>query len=146
MTCHQLNPNQSNPSLNPISQPKPRSREERTKFRLTPSHGTELEDVGGNVDVEDLDECEVHVDGLQAHPGERGEQEVVQRCSGGYAQPVVGEGREPGVEKEKHAQPQQGGRQVDEYLGWVVSTQLPEVSKNNNNQEQKDKWQARDSI
>lgn len=129
MKCHQLNPDQSNPSLNPISQPKPRSGEEHTTFHLTPSHSTELEDVGGNVDVEDLDEREVHVDGLQAHPGERGEQEVVQRCSGGYAQPVVGERREPGVEKEEHAQPQQGSRQVDEYLGRVVSTQLPDVSK-----------------
>lgn len=41
------------------------------------------------------------------------------------AQAVVGEGGEPGVQEEEHAQPQQGGRQVDKNLRGVVSTQLP---------------------
>lgn len=67
--------------------------------------------------------------GFQAHPREGGQQEVVQRCSGGNAQTVVGEGREPRVEKENHAQSQQSGRQIDEYLRWVVPAQLSEVHK-----------------
>ena len=62
------------------------------KLCLTPSYSAELEDVGRNIDVEDLDQGEVHVYGLQAHPGERSQQEVVQHCSSGNAQTVVEEG------------------------------------------------------
>lgn len=94
---------------------------------LTPSGSTELEHVGRNVDIEDLDQCKVHVHSLKAHPCEGGQQEVVQCCGSSNAQAVVGEGWEPGVEKEDHAQPQQGSWQVDEYLRRVVLTQLPEV-------------------
>lgn len=61
-------------------------------FCLTPSYNAELEDVRRDIDVEDLDQGEVHVDGLQAHPGERGQQEVVQCCCGGDAQAIDGEG------------------------------------------------------
>lgn len=65
--------------------------------------------------------------GLQGHPGERGQQEIVQRGSGGDAQTVVGEGGEPRVQKEEHAQPQQGSGQVSEDLRRVVATQLSRV-------------------
>lgn len=40
---------------------------------LTPSDSTKLEHVGGNVDVEDLDQCKVHVHSFQAHPHEGGQ-------------------------------------------------------------------------
>lgn len=63
--------------------------------------------------------------GLQAHPGERGQHEVVEQGRRGDAQAVVGEGREPRVEQEHHAQAQQGDRQVDEDLRRVVATDLP---------------------
>lgn len=115
-----------NTLLNSTTQSKPN---ETFFFCLTPSNSAKLEYVGGNVDVEDLDQSVVHVHCLQTHPGERGQQEVVQRGSSGDAEAVVGEGREPGVDEEEHVQPQQGSRQVDEYLGRVVLTQLPEEFK-----------------
>lgn len=65
---------------------------EYLKCCLTPSYSTELQDVGWNIGVEDLDQGKVHVHSLQAHPGEGGQQEVVQRCSSGNAHTVIGEG------------------------------------------------------
>lgn len=81
--------------------------EKLLEFTLTPSHSTALDDVKGDKGVEDLDQCEVHVHSLQSHPGERCQQEVVQCCSSEDAQAIVGEGREPGVEKEDQAQAHQ---------------------------------------
>lgn len=75
--------------------------------------------------MEDLDQGQVHVEGLQAHPGEGGQHEVVEHGRRGDAQAVVGEWREPGVQQEHHAQAQQGEWQVDEDLGWVLSPHLP---------------------
>lgn len=40
---------------------------------LTPSYGAEFEHVEGKIGVEDPDQRQVHVDGLQAHPGEGGQ-------------------------------------------------------------------------
>lgn len=48
------------------------------------------------------------MDSFQAHPGEGGQEEVVEHSRRGDAQAVVGERREPGVEQERHAQAQQG--------------------------------------
>lgn len=50
---------------------------------LTPSDKAELEDVSAYVGVEDFDQSDVHVDGLQPHPGEGGQQEVVQEDGDG---------------------------------------------------------------
>lgn len=50
---------------------------------LTPSDEAELEDVSAYVGVEDFDQSDVHVDGLQPHPGEGGQQEVVQEDGDG---------------------------------------------------------------
>jgi len=55
------------------------------KFTLTPSYCTKLEDIIVHVGIEHLDQCEVHVYRLQAHPGEGGQQEIVEGCSGGDA-------------------------------------------------------------
>ena len=92
---------------------------------LTPSHDAELEHVRGHVDVEDLDQGQVHVDSLQAHPGEGGQQEVVQGAGHAHTQAVHGPGGQPGVEQEHHIEGEQRQRQVDEDLGGVVTTQLP---------------------
>lgn len=62
---------------------------------------------------------------LQAHPGERGQQEVVQCGSHRHTEPTVAKGREPGVDQENHVELQQRQRQVDEDLGWIVSAELP---------------------
>lgn len=50
---------------------------------LTPSNKAELEDVSAYVGVEDFDQSDVHVDGLQPHPGEGRQQEVVQEDGDG---------------------------------------------------------------
>ena len=65
---------------------------------LTPSHDAELEHVRGHVDVEDLDQGQVHVDSLQAHPGEGGQQEVVQEHRHRHAQPIGVHAGEPAVQ------------------------------------------------
>lgn len=64
---------------------------------LTPSDDAELEDVSAYVGVEDLDESDVHVDGLQPHPGEGGQQEVVQEDGHGQTQPFGVQARQPAV-------------------------------------------------
>lgn len=96
-------------------------------LNLTPSHCTEFKDVRRYIGVEHLDQCEVHVHSLEAHPGERSQQEIVQGRGSADAQAIVGEGWEPGVQKEEHAQPQQRSWQVDENFRWIVLTQLPSV-------------------
>lgn len=97
---------------------------------LTPSQDTELEDVRGHVDVEDLHQCEVHVDGLQPHPGEGGQQEVVQQGRCGHTQAVHAPGGQPGVDQKDQVQAQQRQGEVDEDLRGVVSPELPEEGKN----------------
>lgn len=92
---------------------------------LTPSNGAELEHVRRDVDVEDLDERQVHVHGFQAHPREGGQHQVVLDGSRGDGQALAVEGREPGVEQEQQVEAQQGSRQVDEDLCGVVAAQLP---------------------
>lgn len=53
---------------------------------LTPSHDAKLEDVSPDVGVEDLDQGNVHVDGLQAHPGEGREKKKMQKNSNCHTQ------------------------------------------------------------
>jgi len=68
------------------------------RSELTPSHEAELEDVSADVGVEDLDQGDVHVERLQPHPGEGGEQEVVQQHGGGQAQPIGSQAGQPAVQ------------------------------------------------
>lgn len=93
---------------------------------LTPSHSTELEDVRRYVDIEDLDQSEVHVNSLQSHPGEGGQEEVVQRGGCSHTQSVQAPGGQPGVEQEDQVQAQQGQGEVDEDLRGIVPAKLPE--------------------
>lgn len=65
---------------------------------FTPADDAELEDVSAYVGVEDLDQSDVHVDGLQAHPGEGGQQEVVQQHGHGQAQPAGVQAGQPPVQ------------------------------------------------
>ena len=102
----------------------PSAKESKYIF-LTPAKDAELSNVGGHIDIEDLDQGKVHVDGLQAHPSEGGQQEVVERGSSRDAQSVAVEGRQPGVEQEHQVQSKQGQGQVDQDFRGVVSAQLP---------------------
>lgn len=104
---------------------KVRPRPQRTWEGLTPSHGAELQDVSADVGVEDLDQSYVHVDGLQPHPGEGGQQEVVQEDGGGRAQAgAVHHAGQPAVQQEDHVEAQQGRAEVHQDLGRVVSPQF----------------------
>lgn len=73
---------------------------------FTPADDAELEDVSAYVGVEDLDQSDVHVDGLQAHPGEGGQQEVVQQHGHGQAQPAGVQAGQPSVQQEHHVEEQ----------------------------------------
>lgn len=95
--------------------------------RLTPTQSTELEDVRGHVDVEDFDKCEIHVNGLQSHPGEWRQEEVVQGGRYSHAETVQTPGRQPGVDQKHQVQAQQRQGEVDEDLRGVVSTKLSET-------------------
>lgn len=94
---------------------------------LTPAHRAELEDVSADVGVEHLDQSDVHVHGLQPHPGEGGQQEVVQQDGHAAAQPGAVEARQPAVQQEDHVEEQQRRAQVHQDLGGVVAPQLPVV-------------------
>lgn len=65
---------------------------------LTPTDDAELEDVSPHVGVKDFDQSDVHVDGLQTHPGEGGQQEVVQEAGHGLTQPIVFQAGQPTVQ------------------------------------------------
>lgn len=91
---------------------------------LTPSDDAELEDVSAYVGVEDFDQSDVHVDGLQPHPGEGGQQEVVQKDGHGEAQPLAVQARQPAVQQEDHVEEQQGRAEVHQDLGGVVAPQF----------------------
>lgn len=101
------------------------ARQSQPSPSLTPSDGAELQHVRRDIGVEDLDQREVHVHGLQAHPHEGGQDQVVQGGGRGHGEAVAGEGGEPGVEEEEQVEAQQGKRQVDEDLRGVVAAQLP---------------------
>lgn len=96
------------------------------KSELTPSNDAELEDVSAYVGVEDLDQSDVHVNGLQAHPGEGGQQKVVQKDSRRRAQPLVFDhGGKPPVQQEDNVEEQQRRAEVHQDLRWIISSQLP---------------------
>lgn len=61
------------------------------KCFLTPSYNTELEDIRGDICVEDFDQCEIHVHSFQAHPREGGQHEIVERCSSSNTKSIIGE-------------------------------------------------------
>lgn len=93
---------------------------------LTPAHGAELEDVSAYVGVEDFHQSDVHVNGLQAHPGEGGEQEVVQEDGGRHAQPLApAQVGQPAVQQEHHVEEEQRRAQVHQDLRRVVAPQVP---------------------
>ena len=97
---------------------------------LTPSHHAELQDVSAYVRVEDFDQSDVHVDGLQPHPGEGGQQEVVQQDGRSRAQPlVVDHAGQPAVQQEHHVEEQQGRAEVHQDLRRVVAPQFPETER-----------------
>lgn len=79
---------------------------------LTPSQGTELEDVGGHIGVKDLHKCKIHVDGLQSHPGEWCQQEVVQCACCRHTEAIETQGGQPGVHQKCQVQAQQRQREV----------------------------------
>lgn len=93
---------------------------------LTPSDDAELEDVSAYVGVEDFDQSDVHVDGLQTHPCEGGQQEVMQQDGHGETQPVDVQTRQPAVQQEHHVEEQQRRAQVHQDLRGVVTSQFPE--------------------
>ena len=66
------------------------------------------------------------MDGLQAHPGEGSQQEVVQEPGGGDAEAhsVRVEGQ-PTIHQEHQVQKQQSHTQLDQDLRWDVLTQFP---------------------
>lgn len=93
---------------------------------LTPSHDAELEDVSAYVGVEDFDQSDVHVHRLQAHPGEGGQQEVVQQDGCRYAQPLaVDHTGEPAVQQEHDVEEQQRRAQVHQDLRRIIPAQFP---------------------
>lgn len=67
-------------------------------MQLTPSDDAELEDVSAHVGVKDFDQSNVHVDGLQTHPGEGGQQEVVQEDGNRLTQPIAFQAGQPAVQ------------------------------------------------
>lgn len=97
--------------------------------RLTPSQDAEFEDVRGHVDIKDLHKCKIHMDGLQSHPSEGRQEEVVKQGRGGHAESVDTPGGQPGVDQEHQVQAHQGQGQVDEDLRGVVSPKLSERHK-----------------
>lgn len=99
------------------------------RTRLTPTQNTEFEDVRGHVDVKDFYKREIHVNGFQAHPGERRQQEVVKQGGGSHAETVEPPGGEPGVEQKQQVEAQQSQGQVDEDLRGVVSPELSDMER-----------------
>lgn len=89
----------------------------------TPTDQSELDHQSGHVAVEDLDQGEIHVDGLQRHPGEWGQQEVVQEEGGGLAQTRgLGVKGEPRVQQEDQVQQEQRQTKMDQDLRGRVLT------------------------
>lgn len=68
------------------------------QLELTPPRQGELEHVSAEVRREDLHNAQVHVQRLQARPGEGGQQEVVQEGSCAYAQRRDRVARQPRVQ------------------------------------------------
>lgn len=62
------------------------------------------------------------MDGLQPHPGEGGQQEVVQKDGHGQTQPVGFQTGEPAVQQEDHVEEQQRCAEVHQDLGGVVAS------------------------
>lgn len=96
-----------------------------TGTALTPAQNAEFQDVRGHVDVKDLHKCKIHVNGLQSHPGEGGQEEVVKQRRRRRAESVNAPGGEPGVDQEDQVQAQQRQGEVEEDLRGVVPPQLP---------------------
>ena len=92
---------------------------------LTPSQSTELQDVGGYVDIEDFHQGEVHVYCLQAHPRKGGQEEVVHGDRHGPAEDRATERWQPGVEQKYKVKSFQSQCQVQQDLRRVVSAELP---------------------
>lgn len=94
--------------------------------RDAPASQRELEHVVWYVAVEDLHEGQVHVHGLESHPGEGDQQEVVKEPGGGDAEAhSLRVERQPRVHQEDQIKKQQGQAQLDEDFRWNVLTQLP---------------------
>lgn len=94
---------------------------------LTPSQNAELEDIRGHVDVKYFDKRKIHVNGLQAHPGERRQEEVLQRGRYRHAEAMKTPRSQPGVDQKHQVQAQQCQGEVDEDLRGVVSTKLSDA-------------------
>lgn len=72
--------------------------EQQLHAALTPADDAELEDVSSDVGVEDFDQSDVHVDGLQTHPGEGRQQEVVQKHGHRHTRPLSVQTGQPAVQ------------------------------------------------
>lgn len=98
-----------------------------------PASQRELEHVARYVAIEDLHEGQVHVHGLESHPGEGDQQEIVKEPGGGDAEAhSLWVERQPRVHQEDQIKKQQGQAQLDEDFRWNVLTQLPSGSDRSN--------------
>lgn len=98
------------------------------QLELTPTRQGELEHVSAEVGCEDLHDAQVHVQRLQARPGEGGQQEVVEEGSCADAQRREREARQPAVQQEDQVEEEEGGAQLDQDLGRDVPQELPAAS------------------
>lgn len=91
--------------------------------RDAPASQRELEHVARYVAIEDLHQGQVHVHGLQSHPGEGDKQEVVKEPGGGDAEAhSLRVERQPGVHQKDQIEKQQSQAQLDEDFRWNVLT------------------------
>lgn len=95
------------------------------RIALTPSNNAKLKDVSAYVRVENLHQGNVHVDGLQAHPGEGCEKEEMQKDRHRHAQPLHLVRRQPAVQKKHHIEEEQWRAEIHQDLGGIVPSQLP---------------------
>lgn len=80
--------------------------------------------------LEDLDDTQVKMQGLQTHPREGGEQKVVQEEAGGDAKAnSIGIECQPWVYQEDHVEKEKCKTQLDEDLGWNVFADFAEEIK-----------------
>lgn len=97
-----------------------------------PADQRELQHVAWYVAVKDFHQSQVHVDGLQSHPGEGDQQEVVKEPGCGNAKAhSLGIERQPRVHQEDQVEQQQSQAQVDQDFRRYVLTQLPTGLKRN---------------
>lgn len=91
---------------------------------LTPADDAELQDVPANVSVKHFHQRDVHVNGLQPHPGEGRQKEEMQQRSDGRAEALHLEGGDPAVQEEAEVQEQQRRAQVHQDFGGVIPSQF----------------------